>query len=297
MDIRKIAIIMTCHNRRDLTVECLKRVFSQKNIGDTTLKIFLVDDGCTDGTGTVVQQKYPEVKVLWGNGSLFWAGGMRLAFGEALKDNFDFYLWLNDDSRLYDTGLRSMLDTYSALLRRTGDEVIIAGSFCDEKSLMLTYGGTMLGSWWRPARYKMVQPSQLPQRCDLFHGNCVLIPRKIAMATGNMSSDYKHGGGDRDYALRAKKAGFSSWICPGYVGTCSRNSKVDRWRSKELSMKDRVEAITHPIIVARVQDWTAYVKKYHKALWPYFFLMSFIRLRFPRLYILLKTGLLSQVKS
>ena len=296
MELCKIAIIMTCYNRRDLTIACLERVFSQKNIGDTSLEIFLVDDGSTDGTGAVVRQKYPKAKVLYGNGTLFWVGGMRVAFGEALKGNFDFYLWLNDDTRLYDTGLGCMLDTYYKLLKTKGDEVIVAGSFCDEKSLKLTYGGSMLGSWWRATQYKMVQPSQVPQRCDLFNGNCVLIPRKIAMATGNMSSDYKHGSGDLDYALRAGKAGFKSWICPGYVGTCSRNSMLDRWSLKKLSMKERIDALNHPTIVARVEDWIAYVKKYHKVLWPYFYLLSYIRLRFPRLYTLLKTGFLLQVK-
>jgi hypothetical protein len=36
--------------------------------------------------------------VLGGDGSLFWNGGMRLAYADAMRSDFDYYLWLNGDT-------------------------------------------------------------------------------------------------------------------------------------------------------------------------------------------------------
>jgi glycosyltransferase involved in cell wall biosynthesis len=46
----KIAVLITCHNRIQKTQTCLKSLFKQKKIENINLKVFLVDDGSTDGT-------------------------------------------------------------------------------------------------------------------------------------------------------------------------------------------------------------------------------------------------------
>ena len=105
-----IAVILTCFNRKEKTVQCLRYLFvaaSQYNAGSEDgekmhLSIFLTDDGCTDGTADAVREecKGQELHIIQGNGKCFWAGGMRLAWGEALKrqNEWDYYLLLNDDT-------------------------------------------------------------------------------------------------------------------------------------------------------------------------------------------------------
>jgi GT2 family glycosyltransferase len=288
----RVAVIMTCHNRRDTTLECLHQLKEQKDIESINLKVFLVDDGSTDGTGEAVRQNYPDVIVLEGDGNLYWCGGMRLAFGEALKGVYDFFLWLNDDVKLYNFALYKMLKTSFFLSKELGKDAIVVGSFCDRKTRKLAYGGRRIYKKWIPDKEKMVQPTQKPQQCDIFHGNCVLIPKTVALVTGNLSDAYKHGAGDMDYSVRAKKRGFSSWICPGYIGTCSRNRLIEQWKNTGLSIKERIEALNHPILLIHIEDWLLYMKKYYKFFWPFFYARSLIRLRFPRLYILLKTSFL-----
>jgi GT2 family glycosyltransferase len=286
MNVERIAVLMTCYNRKEKTVECLTRLKLQKGLGKYKTQIFLVDDGSQDGTGEEVRKQFPEVRILQGDGTLFWCGGMRFAFGEALKEGFDFYLWLNDDTMLYDFALHRMLNTYNNL----SDIGIIVGSLCDPENQKLTYGGSRtIGRKWFSNRYEMVQPNQVPQRCDLFHGNCILLPKMVATVTGNLSRAYKHGAGDIDYALRAAKFGFTSWICPGYVGSCSKNKHVEPWKNRALSLNERIEAIHHPVIIARIEDWIVYTKKHHKLLWPLFYAQSFIIYRFPKLYFLLES--------
>src|SRR5215203_4845952 len=112
MQERRVAALITCHNRREKTLLCLSALFDQDMLSKTTLEVYLVDDGSTDGTAEAVQAAYPEVKVWRGDGSLFWNGGMRLAFAEAMKVGYDYYLWLNDDTLLDDHAISSLLTTY-----------------------------------------------------------------------------------------------------------------------------------------------------------------------------------------
>ena len=43
-------------------------------------------------------ERHPDVRLLRGNGQLYWNGGMRRAFGEAMAADYDYYLWMNDDT-------------------------------------------------------------------------------------------------------------------------------------------------------------------------------------------------------
>jgi GT2 family glycosyltransferase len=282
---------MTCYNRRNSTLKCLELLFNQRYCENYQVDVVLVDDGSSDGTSEALQRIYPNVKILHGDGTLFWCGGMRLAYGEALKNKSDFYLWLNDDSFLFINAISKLIETYQALYQETGKENIIVGSLCDPQSKRLTYGGSNFGPWWNPTHYTMINPGPRPQPCDLFNGNCVLIPYSAALRIGNMSANYQHGPGDKDYALRASAIGINSWITDGYIGTCKKNDLIDGWKRKDLPMKERIAYLKHPVVMARVNDWIVFSKKYHKLLWPYYLVSTLFRNAFPSLYIYLKSSL------
>ena len=99
---KTIAVVMACYNRKDLTIKCLEHLHAQSVLLEKQASIngFLMDDGSTDGTTEAVRERFPSVEVLQGDGSLFWNGGMHAAFAEALKGDYDYYLWLNDDTFL-----------------------------------------------------------------------------------------------------------------------------------------------------------------------------------------------------
>ena len=89
-----IAAILTCHNRKKKTLTCLADLMNQDEISKVDLHVYLVDDGSTDGTSDAVKQKFPQVNILQGDGTLYWNGGMRFAFSIAKKSDYDYYLWL-----------------------------------------------------------------------------------------------------------------------------------------------------------------------------------------------------------
>ena len=112
----RLAILMTCHNRKESTIVCLELLFNNELPVNFNIDVFLVDDGSTDGTTAAVNTAFPKVIVIKGNGQLFWNRGMRLAWEQAtLNKQYDFYLWLNDDIELFKDSLEVIFNDYHNL--------------------------------------------------------------------------------------------------------------------------------------------------------------------------------------
>ena len=280
-----IAVLMTCYNRKIQTISCLNALFAQDQMDNFQLHVFLVDDDCTDGTGDAVRQHYPQVTVLRGASNLFWNGGMRLAFSEALKGSFDYYLWLNDDVILYPNAITNLIDTEKLLKKKSGKPAIIVGAMQDGKTGDLTYSGNRIKGWYAPLSYERIVPENVPILCDTVNGNCVLIPCDIARKVGNLSKEFTHGAGDYDYSLRAKKLGFSSYVAPGYVGTCPQNEIAGTCLDKSLPLEQRRQMLKKPTSLPPAKEWMFFARRHAGVLWPLYWLRTSIRIYMPSIWL------------
>ena len=141
---KKLAVLMTCHNRREKTLRSLAALFSALPEAELDVSVHLVDDGSSDGTGDAVRQAYPSVSVITGDGTLFWNRGMRTAWEDALKKDADFYLWLNDDTVLHPFAVGHLLEAS----RRMEHAAVICGWQRATKGKVSRFGrgGQSLGS-------------------------------------------------------------------------------------------------------------------------------------------------------
>ncbi|MBD6619993.1 glycosyltransferase family 2 protein [Komarekiella sp. 'clone 1'] len=268
----KLAVIMTCYNRRDTTLACLCALYQQTKPFD----IYLTDDGSSDGTSDAIKSSYPQVQVLKGDGNLFWVGGMRLAFAEALKKNYDYYLWLNDDTIIESNALSKLLATHHYLTEHNNPNSIIVGSTQDAVTGKPTYGGAVRSKHWYSNKYEFVQPSQELQECDTMYGNCILIPRSVAERVGNLDPAFIHNLGDLDYGLRARKLGCSIWIAPGYVGTCSKNSVRGSWVDANLPINERLKR-AFDIKSFPIKAWTVFTMRHSGSFWFLYWFLPYLR--------------------
>lgn len=209
-----IAVLLTCHNRKANTVECLNQLYNQDEVSNLSYDVYLVDDGCTDGTGDAVRKNFPQVHVIKGNGELYWNRGMYLAWKTALeKGNYDGFLWLNDDTMLYRNALKEIfsLDYHS----------IVVGCTCPFKNQNeISYGASFKGN--------TLIPDQNPQPCDLFNGNIVFIPQNVVEKIGVLNPYYRHSIGDFEYARRAYRNNIPVTVAP-ILGKCDRNTGKPYW--------------------------------------------------------------------
>lgn len=266
---KTIAAVLTCFNRREKTASCLRSLNQQaaQLAGRYVLRVIVADDGSTDGTREMLATEFPDVSVILGNGSLFWAGGMRLAFGQALAEKHDFYLWINDDVELYPNCLKTLLETHEALMKSCRRGGIIVGSMCNGAG-EFSYGGMVLaGNGWI-RRYPRAQPGDEPRPCATMNGNCVLISRDAAKLLGNMDPAYRHGIGDMDYGLRATQLGVPIWIMPGYAGLCAHDHRIEgSYLDRTLPLAVRWQKITGPKGLAP-RAWLTYCRRHAGWLWP-----------------------------
>ena len=83
--------------------------------------------------------------VLRGDGKLYWNGGMRRAFAAAIAGDYDYCLWMNDDTTLDDGALALLLETERQVRGRGNDAVIVAGAIRPRKR-----GSSPTAGWFGP---------------------------------------------------------------------------------------------------------------------------------------------------
>jgi GT2 family glycosyltransferase/glycosyltransferase involved in cell wall biosynthesis len=213
---RALAVLMTCHNRRERTVRCLEALRAQ-DLPDVEARVYLTDDGSSDGTAAAIAGVDLSVKVIAGDGQLYWAAGMAMAERSAMEDDPDLLLWLNDDVTLDPDALTRLLTVHE----QTPDAIVV-GNVRDRDTGDKTYGGrSRLGR--HPQRFRPVPSAGEVQQVSAFNGNVVLVPRGVRRLVGPIDGLFAHAYADDDYGMRASKLGVAILCAAETVGICRAN--------------------------------------------------------------------------
>jgi GT2 family glycosyltransferase len=226
-----IAVLITCHNRKQKTVNCLNLLLKQVGINELfKIDVYLVDDGCTDGTPAAVNEKFPQVNIIKGNGNLYWNRGMHLAWKNAASNkNYHFYLWLNDDTFLYENAMIELLNASNVKLNKS----VIVGSTYSPSLKTCSYGGCN-------KKNKLLSPNNNLQEVYIFNGNIVLIPTYVFSIVGLLDDFYPHAIGDFEYSLRVRKFNLESYIAPQFIGVCEGSDVLPLWCSSTNTLLTRI---------------------------------------------------------
>lgn len=287
---QRIAVLLTCFNRKEKTLQSLEHLFSSADSTERPLdiEVFLTDDGSRDGTSQAVNESYPAVHVLQGTGSLYWAGGMRNSWNAAINaGGFDAYLLLNDDTNVYNILFKEFLETHRYSLNNYDEAGVYVGSTRDMKTKEHSYGGSIFTNRFM-ARYKKVVPNgRTPQPCELGNANIMLVHRQVVERIGILSDAFTHGLADFDYTLMARKNGIPVLVCPNYLGECERDGKNPYLTYHTLSVKKRIEFLYNPVGLD-FRSNLQYMKRNFPYRLPFVFLAAWLKVLFPRMYAALR---------
>lgn len=279
MERTRIGVAIACFNRRDKTEACLRALFAAADrVHDTVqLTVVLTDDASSDGTPGMVASCFPAVEILHGSGSLYWAGGMRLALAQLYMQHLDSYLWLNDDTILEADSLQVLLATQRQLRQSTGRDGIIVGS-TRGASGALSYGGLRRKPYrFGALSFERMAPGNAPLPCDTHNGNVVLVSADAASRLGNLDPIFQHGMADIDYGLRAKSAGVPVWLMPGYAGTCDFDRQVaGSFLDPALPLRRRWQLISSPKGLPYA-PWSVLCRRHAGRLWALHFSWPYTR--------------------
>ena len=143
-----IAILLTVYNRKEKTLRCLNSLVDSHAKAGSKIryKVFLTDDGCTDGTREAIEKAgYGfAMCILQGDGNLYWNGGMIKSWKAAIADDehYDGYLWLNDDAVVLPDFWKDLAVADDASMGKYGKKGIYVGSTYNTKGeFNVPYGG------------------------------------------------------------------------------------------------------------------------------------------------------------
>lgn len=218
---QNIAVIIPVHNRKEITLRCLRRLSGIK-LRDHQLDVIVVDDGSVDGTAEAVRQQHPDVMLVKGDGNLWWTGAVNRGVEYALVHGYDYLLLLNDDvewgrncfQELLDvadrhpqalvSSIKLMLDERSGSDGDNQNQVILTGCL-REQGILREICDSASG---KP--YRVVKDAKVLS-CDALTGAALLIPRKVFDVIGLFDAkSFPHNWGDIEFTHRAKRAG---WGC------------------------------------------------------------------------------------
>lgn len=210
-----ISIVIPVHNRKEYTRQCLACLTAQTY---RNFQIIVVDDGSTDGTDTMIQEEYPEVVLLKGDGNLWWTEatncGIRYAQQHEDQQQVNFILTLNDDTRVNPNYLQTMLDAYNQY------QPCLVGSISvdSDNPNKLEYAGTTFELYTASGRHlaedykydyrELIRQTDHVESHSL-PGRGTLIPMQVFNRIGLFDSkNYIHYMADIEFSVRARKAGY-----------------------------------------------------------------------------------------
>ncbi len=232
----KIEIITPVHNRRDLTLRCL-RSLARINRTHLDVHIIIIDDGSTDGTADAVRENFPDVEIVPGDGNLWYTGGINRGLEAALRYNPDYILTINNDSVFEENFLTHMVE-------------------CAKKYPRSVIGALLL-NWETPHKIIQVSPKwnvweggfrhwhkqtvwtipQKPWEVEIIVGNCVLFPAEAVREAGLMDEKRLTQYGDAEYTPRMRRNGWRLLIEPRARVFCQPNEPTTGFRKLALQEK------------------------------------------------------------
>jgi GT2 family glycosyltransferase len=203
-----VFIIILNWNGWEDTVECVE---SCRKLTYPDYRILIVDNGSTDGSEAILQERFPEIDVLQTGSNLGFAGGNNVGIRYALEQGAG-YVWLLNNDTVVDTDALGELIRVAESDERTG----LVGSkiyYFDQPDLLWFAGGGIRErskfSYHVGAKQLDLAAYQIDRPVDFITGCSCLVKSATIKEVGLMREDYFLYVEDVDWNMRIKRAGWT----------------------------------------------------------------------------------------
>lgn len=202
----KVAVIILNWNGCKDTLECLDSVYKLQY---PDFQVFVVDNGSTDNSVTLIQERFPQAVLLRNRENLGFCEANNQAVKEALAQKAGYLLMLNNDTVVLPetlNQLKSALDAHpdcaaiSPLISYYNDPDTLQFS----KVEIDWANGDMFGTYSKHNVFKT--PSVIDN--DYVNWCCVLLKKEMIERIGYLDERYFAYYEDLDWSLRCRKKGL-----------------------------------------------------------------------------------------
>lgn len=113
-----------------------------------------------------------------------------------------------------------------------------------------------------------VIPSGHPAVCSTMNANCVIVPNVVFKKIGMFHEVYTHAMGDLDYGFLATRNGICVIQAGKVLGKSKPNSPIKTWRDTSLPRRERFRHLWKHPKGLPFREWATYCRRNHGALWP-----------------------------
>lgn len=232
----RVAIVAPVHNRRDITLQCL-RSLSKINEEGLDVRTYIVDDGSTDGTSEAIATQFPNVNLIKGDGTLWFTEGTNVGIRAALADEPDFVLLMNDDQIFDADFLHSLVKVALASPRSVVGSLLLLWDTPHKVFQVAPVFQMQWGCWRHWHQQTVWTVPDRPWEVDLIVGNCLLVPAQAFRDHGLMNSKRYPNFGDAEFTPRLRKAGWKLLIDPLSRVFCQPNNLPAAVRKMSIRQK------------------------------------------------------------
>lgn len=196
-------------NRRNDTLKCLE---SLMKLDFPNLRLLVVDNGSSDGSPEMIQERFPSVKQILNPNNLGFAGGFNRGLQFALEDGAEYLLIVNNDTfvahDMLDVLIQASLpDTVGVvapliLYADAPNQIWSAGAGRNRWTLELTE------NHGRNQHFAEITEREFLSGCGM------LIKRAVFESVGLFDERFFMYYEDSDFALRVRQAGFRMLLVP-----------------------------------------------------------------------------------
>lgn len=287
-----IYICIPVFNRIEFTVKCINSINNQLF---KDFEIVVCNDGSSDGTGEILKRDFPEVRIVEGDGNLWWSGGTNECVKYVLSacNGDDFIFTLNNDTELDSFCLQILFDFAIS----NPKSLIACGNYFNNDHSKLEGTAFIQRNKWPFSLYHgLLFPwgqdvsglNQSVFEVDSVSGKGVLIPVSVFKDIGLYDSEHlPQYHGDQEFSRRAKESGYRIFLnLDAIIYTDQTASGIGQVNSK-VSLRQFIQSLNS----LRSENYlpTLYhrAKIVYKKKWPVylFFNVLSINLRFGRRYL------------
>lgn len=196
MKLPKIAVIIVNYNNPEDTAETIRSIekYADKNY---FIKIFLVNNGCTDGVSDLLAEDFPNITVINSPDNLGFGRGNNLGVKIASKQGYSHLLLLNNDATL------TSHDFFRQMINSKYDIVAPVIKYKKNGQKALDYGGVVDQIFGRNTHLDSLG------KADYYSGACLFLKTSIFNTLGGFDKEYFLYYEDVDFCLRAVEKGYT----------------------------------------------------------------------------------------